>query len=293
MGEASPPDGGLETRTLDSLREHPDQSRLFAPATHAEIAELAKNIGQCGLQYPPEVLSDGTILTGHKRVAAMKSLGWTESLVRVRHDLADAEDARRRLIEDNLLRQQLSPLTVARCYGELLQIERNGPSALNQPTHGDMRDRVGKKLGYTGRHLDRLLRISEHTPIEVQNAVDRGELVMLLAEKIAALPLAAKGQIAAAIRAGQPPKKVALKAIKKPPKASAGDLLVRFVRGIERSKTELDGREQEIAYISESDVEKLKDFRSILDMLIKKQSASRKADRQSASKLKNLVRNFT
>lgn len=83
-----------------------------------------------------------------------------------------------------------------------------------------------------------------------------------------------------------------LTAVKKPQKAPAGDLLARFVRGIERSLAELEGREREIVYVSESDVKKLKHFRTLLEALLKKRNASRKAERQSGSNLKKLVKNM-
>src|SRR5688500_7536785 len=72
---------------LASLRDHPRQCELFREPSDAEIAELAENIKARGLIHPIHVLSDLTIVQGHRRVAAARRLGWSTIPATVRTDL--------------------------------------------------------------------------------------------------------------------------------------------------------------------------------------------------------------
>jgi ParB/RepB/Spo0J family partition protein len=186
------------------LHAHPRQAELFCPAAPHEIAELAADMKRNGLRQPVEPLPDGTLLAGHRRLDAAQSLGWTHIEAWVRDELADDPvAAEKRLIEDNLIRRQLAPLELARCYQRLkaLATQKSGYRLPGQDT-SELRDQIGQRLGVSGRNLDRHLRVLTHTPFEVQDAVAAGKLGMTVAEKVASLDDQQRAQIASLIRNG-------------------------------------------------------------------------------------------
>src|SRR4051794_1893067 len=96
---------------LDKLRPHPRQGQLFLDPSEGEVQELAEDMRRNGQLSPGEAPPDGTLVCGHKRLAAARKLGWAEITVRVRDALDGAPvAAEKRLIEDNLTRRQLGPL---------------------------------------------------------------------------------------------------------------------------------------------------------------------------------------
>ena len=103
-------------KPIASLKPHPRQAKLFHDATEEEIKELAESMANNGLDHPVEILPDGTIVAGHQRVKAAQKLGWKSIRCWVRNDLAKAgeEAVECRLIEDNVIRRQLTKLDEAR-----------------------------------------------------------------------------------------------------------------------------------------------------------------------------------
>src|SRR3954453_15267104 len=100
---------------LSRLRVHPRQAAMFGDVSDEELKALAEDMRKDGQRDPVEALPDGTILAGHQRVKAAKVLGWKEVDVVVRHDLAaDGAAAEAHLINSNLVRRHLSPLSRAR-----------------------------------------------------------------------------------------------------------------------------------------------------------------------------------
>lgn len=75
--------------------------------TKEQIAKIAKSILQHGLVNPPNVEPDGTIITGHGRLLAMKQLGWKELPVWVRHDLTKTEAAALRIADNKVAEGQM------------------------------------------------------------------------------------------------------------------------------------------------------------------------------------------
>lgn len=230
----------IERRPLDSLKPHPRQFDIFIHPPQSEIEELASDMRRNGLLTPIETLPDGTIIAGHKRTAAARHLGWSEVDVWVRHDLAEQPAfAERRLIEDNLNRRQLDRLERARCYRALRSLEsRSGE--LTQTEKGELRDQIGKRLGMSGRNLDRHLRVLQFTPRAVQDAVSADKLGITLAEKVAGLTNAEKEAIATAILGGCDPPTIVRKYVTCSDRRSTRNLQ-RLLNTIERSCDELLG----------------------------------------------------
>ena len=173
----------IENWPLCKLQPHPSQAAVFNDLDDEAIKALAADMEANGLIHAVEVLPDGTIVCGHQRVRAAKLLGWEEIRCWIREDLEKKgkHAVEVRLIEDNLNRRQLGPLAKARAYRRLKELK---PGSRGD---GDLRDRLGKQLGCSGRTLDRLERLLD-TPMEVQEAFDRRQISMAQASWIATLP---------------------------------------------------------------------------------------------------------
>lgn len=80
-------------RPLVDLHPHPDNPR------RGNVEAIAESLDANGQYAPIVALPDGTVLAGSHRLAAARSLGWTEMLVTTVE--ADEETARRILLADN------------------------------------------------------------------------------------------------------------------------------------------------------------------------------------------------
>lgn len=159
------------TWSITRLRAHPKQ-QIFREPTTAEVEELAENIRQHGVRHPPEVLSDGTIITGHKRWEALKRLGEVNVEVIVRSDLDDdPATAEKLLIEDNLVRKQLPALARVRCLKRIHEL--NG--SLNPDSAECLRKAITDALDCDVRTCNRYLQILD-LPQQIQNEFEDGRL---------------------------------------------------------------------------------------------------------------------
>jgi ParB/RepB/Spo0J family partition protein len=143
---ASNDDRKVERWGLDRLRPHPKQGQYFASPTPHELKELAADLEANGQLQPVEILPDGTILCGHRRVAAARLLGWAAVDLWVR-DL-DPAAAERRLIEDNVHRRQLGKLGLARCYKALKALESKGPGGRLMAHEARLRPQLGPPVAH-------------------------------------------------------------------------------------------------------------------------------------------------
>ena len=265
----------LESWPIADLKPHPQQAQMFNDLTDQEIENLAKDMERNGQMQPVEITSDGTIICGHQRVLAAKLLGWTQIDVVIRGDLEEAgEDAvEARLVEDNLNRRHLDPLEVARCYKRIKEIERVcKPGELSASAHSNLRDRIGTRLGMSGRNLDRYLRVLE-TPIAVQQAVSAGDITLVLAGKVAGLDSDMQQEIADRVQAGEPALSVVKEFVAERLERhkSAGDAFASFVRGLDRGLDDLHGRVKRIgsqSWAGES-LPTLKKARRVITQIIK------------------------
>ncbi|MFO0877883.1 MAG: ParB/RepB/Spo0J family partition protein [Gemmataceae bacterium] len=230
-----------ERRFLSQLQDHPQQSDLVGDVSEQELAELAESMRKLGLQNPIHILPNGTIVAGHQRVRAARSLGWVEIDVVVRFDLEEAGEVaiQRFLVEDNLHRRQMDPLTIARTFRRLKELEKKVPhNELRLIDRLDIRDRLARKLGggISGRTLDRYEKVLE-TPRAVQNAVSQGQLPMVKALAIAKLPAEQQQAIAASIQQGTPAKEAVnaiLQGANSNRRVPLSRLHVRFLRQLKK-----------------------------------------------------------
>lgn len=170
---------------LDSLQSHPRQFEFFSPASDVELKELAADLERRGQQEPIHVCPDGTIIRGHRRVAAARLLAWNTIRAIIRHDLADptSNSTVADLITDNVIRQQLDDLAMARCYHALKLVY---VPLWNANETGDIRDVLAARLqtGKSGRSMDRLERLVVSLPRDIQDMISRKLINKHQGEKI-------------------------------------------------------------------------------------------------------------
>jgi ParB-like chromosome segregation protein Spo0J len=260
---------------LSRLKNNPKQRSLFIDPTPQEIAQLAADMQKNGQLQAVEILRDGTLIAGHKRAKAAEQLGWTEIDAWVRNDLADqGEDAvERRLIEDNLTRRQLDPLDLARCALRLKNMARKRwEGRLSEADRGEVRDRIGLQIGRSGRQVDRLLRVVEHTPMEVQGAVSAGKLTMNDALAVAGLDKAVREQIAEEIREGGDAKEIVGRFVGKKDRRhkTARDAKNAFLKSLARGYADLEGRiDKVVRWVTPADQQILTETNQLIEKVLR------------------------
>lgn len=238
--------GKIARWKLSKLYEHPQQAALFGDTSDVELAALVANIKKHGLRIPVEIMPDGTIICGHQRVRAARRLGWQEIDVIVRHDLVGAgEDAvKTLLIQDNLLRRQLSPLGKARCICTLMEIEK-GRAATSFLLAGreDLKKRIAERMGLESRSVSRYLLVLR-LPLALQKAFDAGQIGLVETGKVALLDMQVQTDIAKRVEAGEPVKLVVREHIR--PKATQhvqpGNAFASFQRSLKLAVEDLGAR---------------------------------------------------
>src|SRR3546814_7825477 len=102
-------------RRVDSikvgLRHRSDPERDLAP--------LMRSIERLGLLQPVTITPDGVLVCGHRRLAAVKELGWTTLRVWVCTGVSDQFTQLLAHQDENTLPRPLSPLDAAALYREL------------------------------------------------------------------------------------------------------------------------------------------------------------------------------
>ncbi|MEQ8788449.1 MAG: ParB N-terminal domain-containing protein [Pirellulaceae bacterium] len=233
-----------ERRQLADLSDYPLQQAFAGTTTEHDDEDLRESIHERGLQHPIEILPANdagldadTILDGHRRRDALLANGEEEIGVIVRYDLASAsrEEIDQAFLHANTDRRQLDPVSRAYLAAQRIAIEYGWSldELLMSYAAQEVRERVGKMLGISGRHLSRLLRVIR-TPMEVQAAVRQKRLSIVLAEKVADLPEDDQDVIVDRIQSGEPAKLVVESFVggssKEP--ANVGTAFVRYLRAL-------------------------------------------------------------
>jgi ParB family transcriptional regulator, chromosome partitioning protein len=196
----------IETRRLDDLKSHPRQADFFSDLNEGEFEKLKQSLAK-RLDFPIEITTENVVIDGHQRLRAARELGWKEIQVWVRDDLTDQQEIDQRHIEANLDRRQLNRLEQARLIKALCEMERSNRPRRHDAFLGDVRDRIGKRFGIDGRTAQRWMNLLE-TPQVVQEAVSKGKLPMILAEKVSHLIAELKQHVADRIQGGEDPARV-------------------------------------------------------------------------------------
>jgi ParB family chromosome partitioning protein len=239
----------VEMWSIRKLKRHPQQDSLFDDLPEAQFQAFVESM-RPGQDVPIEILPDGTIITGHQRVRAARALGWREIKVIVRHDLAQqGEDAvLARLIGDNLNRRHLSPLARARSICRLCEVlKRQADDDSGRFSEAAVRRKIAEQLGVSDKTVLRYLNVVR-TPMEVQQAFDRGDLSLVVAGRVALLPGFDQDKLAERIRRGEAAKDVVKKYLTGLDAAnvSAEDILKLAAKQLNRMCYKLQDRIEEI-----------------------------------------------
>lgn len=201
----------LTALSLEDLDPFPLQTTFFQNCTDGEDAALEEDLRCNGQRDPIEVLPPNPrkgrrryqILDGHRRCQLLQRIGERQARVLIRHDLRDADDQEIKgvFLLYNFTRRQLTMLEQARIAVEMIKLERSKRTGSPRHTAGEneARDRVGKLLGKSGRHVDRLIRITR-TPPEIQAVANRGLLTLVVAGKVQGMPEDRQKELAERIR---------------------------------------------------------------------------------------------
>ena len=175
----------LETMKLSELAAHLDNARIY---TATDLKDLQESLTSFGQMEPVAVTKDNLIISGHRRVAAMKNLGWDECEVRV----VEPENEVIALIEYNRHRQKTASdiLNEARYLEKELRkrvTKGRSESAANEGKRKGERVRtaveVSKRLGVGTTKMKQLMSISNYEPDLIEK-IDRGELSITAAYEL-------------------------------------------------------------------------------------------------------------
>ena len=109
-----------------------------------ELAPLMRSIERLGLLQPVTITPDGVLICGHRRLAAVKQLGWTTLRVWVRTGVSDHLTQLLAEQDENTTHRPLSPLDAAGLYRELKTLLAEDAARRQQAT------RFGSNAGEEG-----------------------------------------------------------------------------------------------------------------------------------------------
>lgn len=149
-----------------------------------DVDSLAASIRERGLLHPVVVTSDGRLVAGERRLAAVKSLGWKEVPVRVVKGLDEAVAFLKAERDENTCREDFAPTEAVALGRELERLERpkakkrqkeHGKTAPGKPkdtsgnlpeVKGETRDKVGEGVGMSGRTYEKAKAVVEAAEAE-------------------------------------------------------------------------------------------------------------------------------
>jgi ParB/RepB/Spo0J family partition protein len=234
----------VEKWKVNKLFPHRLQETHYGKHLDQPVDDLAADLKRNGQRVPLEILPDGAVICGRRRLEAARKLGWDSLEVIVRHELAEQGEKaiEYRLLEDDLTRRQLHPLDQA---GHLLRLKQltTRKGQLSGAEKESLRDQLGKRLGMSGRNLDRYFQILR-APFAVQQAFRRGRISLVLAARVAMFPIKIQQDIAQQIEAGEDPRKVidAGERTTLTPKGEAARAYDFVLRAIKSALPVLDGK---------------------------------------------------
>lgn len=161
----------IETRHPAQLRCHPLNEKVYGDTADADLVDSILKKG--GILIPLLITQKDEIIAGHRRHDAAMQIGLTSVPVIV-SELTDELDIREALVESNRQRVK-TPEQIAREAQTLMEIEkerakqRSGkketPVANLPPVQpaakGKSRDVVGKKLGISGKQVEKAVAVVE------------------------------------------------------------------------------------------------------------------------------------
>jgi ParB-like chromosome segregation protein Spo0J len=158
---------------LSKLIVHPDNNRIYTPQ---DLGDLEQSLESNGLLEPIAITKDNKVISGHRRLAAMKNLGWTECEIR----FIEPENELISLIEFNKHRIKTASdiLNEARFLEvELKKVVGRGRSAAKKRQGKRIKvvEEVASRLGLGTTRLKQLQSISNYEP-DLVKLIDENKL---------------------------------------------------------------------------------------------------------------------
>lgn len=150
----------MPTVPVKDIKEHPLNALLYNEPNEDEQKELVRSIQENGLLESLRCNNDLVLLSGHRRLLALKELGWTE----VEVELREHEDEEKALIEYNRTRRKTTTEIMNEADKLLTIYQREGADnmAFQTKGKGTTRDRIAKALGIgSGIQFSKLKRVYE------------------------------------------------------------------------------------------------------------------------------------
>lgn len=155
---------------VDHLEPHPFNQDLYSDRDNSELAD---RIDRHGYQDTHRIVvtSDGTILSGHRRYRAVKSLGWETVPVQVVDVDPDSDEAKRRILMANQHRDKNEAEKIREANAwEDLEAERAEQRRQEATGHtqkfgdaetGESDDKAAEKVGMSGEKYRQGKRVKE------------------------------------------------------------------------------------------------------------------------------------
>ena len=145
-------------KLISKLRPHPKNSELYGDSDLGQVDDLVESINEIGLLHSPVVTQDGFIISGHRRVQALKQL--KEKYVECEIVDVPEEDQLLLLINGNFQRQK----TPMQLFNEIKVLEDLWGKKQGQRTDlDDSKNDEDKKYKNTRERISKTLRISPAT----------------------------------------------------------------------------------------------------------------------------------
>jgi len=238
------------TRKLADLVDFPRQHEIYPPLSEHEEELFADDVRANGLRERIDIvgpnaagINPNTILDGHRRAAALARIGEAMAPIRILQDFKETDWPTLLIsfIGINTNRRHLSTLGKARCFSTIYL----GDKSLHDLPPNEEHELVSFLTGplemglKNARRYVRLLRC----PIELQQAVEAGEVGMAMAQQVALLSEEEHLEIAEAIQGGEKAKDVVLRCAGKATKAvrQKGKAIDGFVKLLQKANAEFQG----------------------------------------------------
>jgi len=62
-------------KLISKLRSHPKNKDVYGDAEEGQVGDLITSIEEVGLLHPPVITPEGFVISGHRRLAALREMG--------------------------------------------------------------------------------------------------------------------------------------------------------------------------------------------------------------------------
>jgi len=244
----------IERRLLADLQPHPLLSDIQLDPDSSHFKQWQADLADNGQTNIIEITPDGDVIGGLQWFLAAQELEYDHVRVWVRSDLSD-EEAAIRALESTYNNLPLSGLAKARTLVALRDRQKAkdfreayGPESVRRPLlrNREALRKVLKELHpeKSERSLDRYACVL-NTPVEVQDAVDRGELKLAVAGRVSKRGDKLQKEIARRLRAGEEPAAVVeelapVRERYKPPGRKIGRVYRAWEDGVDELEPDFD-----------------------------------------------------